>query len=190
MLVTSIFSFSHNVFYPSQNNFKFSFMFILFSGQFFNLDQAKNMSFGKELREQEMLSRESLSLHIWTVHFNLFLYLSTKQQHFRQENLKPSIDNKLNIPQVIENISEKMKNILEKGETAGYQHLHLFPKMFSESFFFRLLLPILPLWEKEKLLVTSNFYCSHSVFYPFREPSAILIKIRIVVRKLFQYGRV
>ena len=35
------------------------------------------------------------------------------------------------------------------------------------------------LWEKEKLLVTSNFSFSHSVFYPFGEPSAIFIKFKI-----------
>ena len=46
------------------------------------------------------------------------------------------------------------------------------------------------LWEKEKLLVTSNFSFSHSVFYPFGELSAIFIKIKIVVCKLFQLGRV
>ena len=31
------------------------------------------------------------------------------------------------------------------------------------------------LWEKEKLLVMSNFSFSHSVFYPFGEFSAIFI---------------
>ena len=41
------------------------------------------------------------------------------------------------------------------------------------------------LWEKEKLLVTSNFFFSHSVFYPFRKLSAIFIKFKIVVCKLF-----
>ena len=46
------------------------------------------------------------------------------------------------------------------------------------------------LWEKEKLLVTSNFSFSHSVFYPFRELSAIFIKFKIVVCKLFQFGGV
>ena len=45
-------------------------------------------------------------------------------------------------------------------------------------------------WEKKKLLVTSNFFFSRSVFYPFREPSAIFIKFEIVVCKLFQFGRV
>ena len=33
--------------------------------------------------------------------------------------------------------------------------------------------------EKEKLLVTSNFYFSHIVFYPFGELSAISIKFQI-----------
>ena len=40
------------------------------------------------------------------------------------------------------------------------------------------------LWEKEKLLVTSNFSFSHNVFYPFGELSLILVKIEIVVGKL------
>ena len=37
------------------------------------------------------------------------------------------------------------------------------------------------LWEKEKLLVTSNFSFSHSVFYPFGELSAIFIKFDFVI---------
>ena len=41
------------------------------------------------------------------------------------------------------------------------------------------------LWKKEKLLVTNNFSFSHSVFYPFGELPAILIKFEIVVCKLF-----
>ena len=44
------------------------------------------------------------------------------------------------------------------------------------------------LWEKEKLLVTSNFSFSHSVFYPFGELSAFFIELKIVVCKLFQFG--
>ena len=46
------------------------------------------------------------------------------------------------------------------------------------------------LWEKEKLLVTSNFSFSHSVFYLFGELSAIFNKLEIVVCKLLQFGRV
>ena len=44
------------------------------------------------------------------------------------------------------------------------------------------------LFEKEKLLVTSNFSFSNSVFYPFGKLFAIFIKFEIVVCKLFQYG--
>ena len=46
------------------------------------------------------------------------------------------------------------------------------------------------LWEKEKLLVMSNFSFSHCVLYSFGELSTIFIKFEIVVLKRFQYGRV
>ena len=46
------------------------------------------------------------------------------------------------------------------------------------------------LWEKKKLLVTSNFSFSHRVFYLFGEFFAISIKFEIVVCKLSQFGRV
>ena len=44
--------------------------------------------------------------------------------------------------------------------------------------------------EKEKLLVTSNFSFSYSVFYQFEELISIFIKSEIFVCKLFQFGRV
>ena len=44
------------------------------------------------------------------------------------------------------------------------------------------------LWEKEKLLITSNFSFSHSVFYPIEELFTIFIEFKIVVCKLFQFG--
>ena len=43
------------------------------------------------------------------------------------------------------------------------------------------------LWEKEKLLVTSNFSFCHSVFYSLEELSSVFIKFEIVVCKLFQF---
>ena len=43
-------------------------------------------------------------------------------------------------------------------------------------------------WEKEKLLVTSNFSIFHSVFNPFEELSAKYVKFETVVCKLFQVG--
>ena len=49
---------------------------------------------------------------------------------------------------------------------------------------------LITLWEKEKLLVMSHFSFSHSVFYPDGEVSAIFLKFKFVVYKLFQFGRV
>ena len=46
------------------------------------------------------------------------------------------------------------------------------------------------LQEKEKLLVLSNFSFSHSVFYPFGKLSAIFIKSKIIICKLFQFDKV
>ena len=46
------------------------------------------------------------------------------------------------------------------------------------------------LWEKEKLLVASNFSFPHSVFYLFGELSAIFVKLKFVVCNLIQFGRV
>ena len=52
MLVTSIFSFSHNVFYPSQKEFLLeSWVFFLLSANAFYLDQPKYLLFGKGLSE-------------------------------------------------------------------------------------------------------------------------------------------
>ena len=44
--------------------------------------------------------------------------------------------------------------------------------------------------KMRKLLVTSNFSFSHSVFYSYGEICAIFIKFKIVVCKLFLFGRV
>ena len=49
MLVNSIFTFSHNVFYFSRKNFNFSVTFIFSSANAFSLYQSYNLLFGKEL---------------------------------------------------------------------------------------------------------------------------------------------
>ena len=38
--------------------------------------------------------------------------------------------------------------------------------------------------------LTSNFSFSHSVFYPLREFSTIFVKIKIVICRFFEFGRV
>ena len=45
-------------------------------------------------------------------------------------------------------------------------------------------------WEKEKLLIKSNFSFSHCVFYSFGELSVIFIKFKIIVCKAFEFGQV
>ena len=50
--------------------------------------------------------------------------------------------------------------------------------------------PLKTLWEKEKLLIMSNFSSSHSVFYLFGELYTISNSFEIVVCKLFLFGRV
>ena len=76
----------------------------------------------------------------------------------------------------------RLENTVEKAENAGYQHFLLFPQGFPKLPFLGVVNPfphndtfwrpwetslLKTLWEKEKLLVTSNFSFSHSVFYPF-----------------------
>ena len=70
-----------------------------------------------------------------------------------------------------------------------YTHFIPFP---NKPWFLRLYStnPVKTLWEKEKLLVMSNFSFSHSVFYLFEELSAIFMKFENVVCKLFEFGRV
>ena len=46
------------------------------------------------------------------------------------------------------------------------------------------------LWEKEKMLVTSIFSCSHSVFYSIQEINHHFSNIHLVVCKCFQFGLV
>ena len=89
-----------------------------------------------------------------------------------------------------------VENSVEKGGNAGYRNFLLFPQYFVNPFpnkpwFLRVCSTSLlkTLWEKEKLLVTSNFSFSRSVFYPFGELSAIFIKSEIVVCKVFQFGK-
>ena len=83
-----------------------------------------------------------------------------------------------------------------KGENAGLIYLQMLSKsVFTLSqtspWFLRVCRTSLKkkktLWEKEKLLVSSNFSFSHIVFYPFGKLSAIFIEFKIVVCRLFEF---
>ena len=46
------------------------------------------------------------------------------------------------------------------------------------------------LWEKEKIAITNNNFYSHSILYPFRDISTIIMKSEIVVCILSKFGRI
>ena len=91
----------------------------------------------------------------------------------------------------------KNKGLFGKELTTVWA-LFLFPQWVQKYFnpspnklwFLRVWSLLKTLWEKEKLLVTSNFSFSHSVFYWFEKLPTIFINFEIVVCKLFQFGRV
>ena len=108
--------------------------------------------------------------------------------------LKAFADDKINLNQVLKLNLERIENMGK--EDAAYQHFLLFPQCFQRFSFSAWLKVVIvtPLGNKpfentvgkEKLLVTSNFSFTHSVFYPLRKLSALFIKFKIVVCTLFQ----
>ena len=52
--------------------------------------------------------------------------------------LKAFADNKINVIQRLKFALRRVENIVGKGENAGYQHFLLFPTMFAEGSFFRI----------------------------------------------------
>ena len=99
------------------------------------------------------------------------------------------------------NVSGFFLSLIYNFYTFNNINIYLSPTVFTEAllnpfpnkpWFLRVCSTCLlkTLWEKEKLLVTSNFSFTHSAFYPFSELFAIFIKLEIVVCRLFQLGRV
>ena len=93
-------------------------------------------------------------------------------------------------------ISERIENILGKGENAGYQHFLLFLKYFQKpsslgSLEFRIVCSwetslLKTLWKKKKMLVTSIFSFSNNVFYSINDRNIIVV-VYFVVCKCFQF---
>ena len=85
------------------------------------------------------------------------------------------------------------ENIMGKGEKGTF--------FFSYEVFYRFFfITVVKAWDcvtmtpfdapGKQAFWKHNFSFTHSVFYPFRELSAIFIKFKIVVCKLFQFGPV
>ena len=49
--------------------------------------------------------------------------------------LKVFADNKINVTEKLKFVSERVENIVGKGENAGYQHFFLFPQCFQKAFY-------------------------------------------------------
>ena len=80
-------------------------------------------------------------------------------------------------------LSHVVLKALHKSYLNPFPNKPLFIRVCSSSL-------LKTLWEKEKLLVTSNFSFSHTIFSPLGKLSAIFVKYEIVVYKLCQFGRV
>ena len=106
-------------FYPSKNKFKFSVTFILSSTGAFNLDQSKNLSFGKKLRKK----------------CNFWFKLSPNGKILDLTKLKAFAGDKLNVTKNLKYLSDRVENIVGRGENSGYKHFLLVPKYFQKPSF-------------------------------------------------------
>ena len=81
----------------------------------------------------------------------------------------------------------RLEGIVGIRENGGHQHYVLLAQCFLKPLLKKPLFLhvyntsfLKTLWEKEKLLIKSNFSISHSVFNPFGKLSAIFIKLKVV----------
>ena len=87
--------------------------------------------------------RES-SFHV-TMSFILYLSLQKlelinpfpKDKFLNMTKLKAFVDDKLNVAKMTISLSHRVENTVGKEENAGYQHFLLFPTVFFEGFFCR-----------------------------------------------------
>ena len=138
----------------------------------------------------------------------------TRRQILDSSKLKEFADNNFKFVEIGGKLSKQVENTVGKGEIARYEQFLLFPQCFQKARFPEASKGVIvwewanpfpnkpwfldvcnssllkTLWEKDKLLITSNFSFSHSVFCSFAELSSIFIKFEIVVCKHFQFGRV
>ena len=61
--------------------------------------------------------------------------LFPKQQFLERTKFKAFAYDKLNVAGIMIFVSDRVRNIVGKGESAGYQHFLLFPQCFRKAFF-------------------------------------------------------
>ena len=154
MLVTSIFTLSHNAFlgkgekvadyqhfllFPTMistvpsTNFNFSLTFVLLAASTLNLGDSKILLFGKELIYNTCICTCSYFCYI-NQNVCLFHYLFTEQYIFGLvQILKACADDKISVNEKLKFVLWRVENIVGKGENAGYQHFLLFPQCFQNG---------------------------------------------------------
>ena len=83
------------------------------------------------------MNRKSSLILIYSLHkSNLYLYNINSLPNDKILDLsilKAFADNNLNVYQKLKFALERVENIVEKGENAGYQHFLLFPQCFQQT---------------------------------------------------------
>ena len=120
MLVTSIFSFYHHAFKKP-----------LIQGCY------KSGLSGKEsLEKQHWEKRNAGNQHfLLTQCFFAHLTLKPNDKILDWSKLKAIADDKIKVLKMIFFFFDRVENIVEKGENAGYQHFLLFPQCFQTDFY-------------------------------------------------------
>ena len=117
MLVTCIFSFSHNVFLQSKRKFIILVTFHLSSANAFSLDQSKILSFGKEL-----------TLYQTTFFLD---WIKFKALNF--------VDDRLSVAKIMISVFHRVENVVRKGEIVGNENFFFFLNCFEKASFTDLL---------------------------------------------------
>ena len=138
--------------------------FNLSSANAFNLVSSKILSFGKELKTQS--------------YSKIFFMKSRKQlyRQFKDNKFCNSIAPYLFTTRVVKTLKVAFNSSFDPFPIKSWS-LHGYSRSLLKT-----------LWEKEKLLITSNFSFSQC-FSQFGEFFAILIKFEVVLFKVFQFGK-
>ena len=122
MLVTNIFSFSHNVFYPLRDKFYHFPPYLIFCLQnAFNLDHFETFC-SQKLTNNSCVGDEQDPVNS-----------STNDKFLDWFKLKTFADDKTNVPKNLKFVFGRVENIVGKRENTGYQHFFLFPQGFQKS---------------------------------------------------------
>ena len=82
------------------------------------------------MRFQHYFSHITVIAFIFIYFLGLTRYQTTK--FLDQSNLKDFADDKINVNYVTNFVTGRVENIVEKREHAGYQHVLLFPTVFTD----------------------------------------------------------